>query len=125
MIDDQNLESGVTAERVEDAARDLVRSTQKISRPSDVNDVLRRLGSAQRMLTQSYEQLAAWHSQVVPGVHYSGDGESGGSGSPAWIRAEFGLHEASHYSANAADALERARSANGVACWFDEIKADE
>lgn len=125
MVDDQKSGSAMTSERLEEATRDLVRSTLEISRPSDINVVLRRLSSAQAMITQAYEQLAAWHAQVVQGVHYAGEGEPDGSGSPAWVRAEFALHEAAHYSANAVDALERARSANGVARWFDEIKADE
>lgn len=125
MTDDQNSGSAMTAERLEAVTRDLVRATLEISRPSDINVVLRRLGSAQGMLTQAYEQLASWHAQVVQGVHYAGEGEPDGSGSPAWVRAEFALHEAAHYSANATDALERSRSANSVARWFDEIKADE
>jgi hypothetical protein len=125
MTDNQELDPVVTAERLEKATRDLVRSTLEILRPSDINAVLGNLGSAQGMLAQAYEQLAAWHARVVQGIHHAGEVEPDGSGSPAWVRAEFALHEAAHYSANAADALGRARSANGVARWFDEIKVDE
>lgn len=125
MTDDQKPGPAVTAQRLEEATRDLVRSTLQIPRPSDINAVLGSLGTAQGVLAQAYEQLAAWHSQVVPGVHHAGEHETDDSGNPAWVRAELALHEAAHHSTNAAEALKRARSATGVARWFDEIKADE
>lgn len=125
MSDDQNTSPVETARRLEDAARNLMRSTHEIPRPSDVHEVLGALKSAQGLLTQAYEQLATWHAEVVQGVHHAGADEPEDSGSPVWLRAEFALHEAAHYSANAVDALERARSANAIARWFDEIRVDE
>lgn len=125
MSDDQKIGSVVTARRLEDAARDLLRSTHEIPRPSDVHDVLGALKRTQGMLAQAYEQLATWHAEVVQGVHHAGADEAEGVGAPVWLRAEFALHEAAHYSANAVDALERARSANAIAHWFDEIRVDE
>lgn len=125
MSDDQKTAPLASARRVEEAARDLVRSTHEIPRPSDVHEVLGALKSAQGMLTQTYEQLATWHAEVVQGVHHAGADEAEDSGSPVWLRAEYALHEAAHYSENAVDALERSRSANAIARWFDEIRVDE
>ncbi|MEO7121745.1 MAG: hypothetical protein ABI400_01235 [Lacisediminihabitans sp.] len=125
MSDDQKVAPLETVRRLEDAARDLARSTHEIPRPSDVHEVLSGLKSAQGMLTQTYEQLAAWHAEVVEGVHHAGADDAEDSGSSVWVRAEYALHEAAHYSANAVDALERARSANAIAHWFDEIRVDE
>ncbi|WP_341953428.1 hypothetical protein [Salinibacterium sp. TMP30] len=125
MADDQKPGPAVTAQRLEEATRELVSSTLHLPRPSDINAVLGSLSTAQGALAQAYEQLAVWHSRAVHGVHHAGEHETDDSENPAWVRAEFALHEAAQYSANAADALGRARSATGVARWFDEIMEDE
>jgi hypothetical protein len=112
-------------EALEAAARDVANATVEIPRPSDSYTLLAHLASAQEVLTQAYEQLAAWHGKVVQGVHHSGEDAGGDPDNPGWVGAERALREAAGHSAAAADALRRAHSANGVARWFDEIRADE
>jgi hypothetical protein len=113
------------AETVQAAARDVAQSAVEISRPSDSYILLGILAAAQDELTQAYDLLATWHGQVVQGVHHSGEGAGGDPENPGWVGAERALREAAGTSATTADALRRAHSANGVARWFDEIRADE
>jgi hypothetical protein len=107
MADNDELGQVHTAEKLEAAARDLVRLTREVLRPSDSHALLGNLTTAQESLAQVYVQLAEWHSQVVQGVHYAGEEESARSGKAA------------------AEALNRAHSANGLARWFDEVRSDE
>lgn len=113
------------AEALRAAARDVAGSTVDVVRPSDSSILIGILTEAQDELTLAYERLAAWHGQVVQGVHHSGEGSGGDPENPGWVGAERALREAADTSAATADALRRAHSANGVARWFDEIRADE
>ncbi len=113
------------SEKLESAARDLVRLTREVLRPSDSHALLGNLTTAQESLAQVYVQLAEWHSQVVQGVHYAGEEEPGGAGNTGWVRAELALEEAARSGKAAAEALNRAHSANGLARWFDEVRSDE
>lgn len=125
MADNDELDQVHTSEKLEAAARDLVRLTREVLRPSDSHALLGNLTTAQESLAQVYVQLAEWHSQVVQGVHYAGEEEPGGAGNTGWVRAELALEEAARSGKAAAEALNRAHSANGLARWFDEVRSDE
>lgn len=114
-----------TAEKLEAVTRDLVLLTREVLRPSDSHLILGNLTTAQESLAQVYVQLAEWHSQVVQGVHYAGEEETGSTGNAGWLRAELALEEAARSGRAAAEALKRAHSANGLASWFDEVRSDE
>ncbi|HAM25541.1 MAG TPA: hypothetical protein DCP11_02255 [Microbacteriaceae bacterium] len=107
------------------AAHDVADSTADIPKPSDSYAILASLAGTQESLTRAYEQLAAWHGQVVEGVHHAGEAEGGDPDNPGWVNAERSLRRAADRSAAAAEALRTAHTANGVARWFDEIRADE
>lgn len=106
------------------AASDVADSVAQIPRPSDSYAILGDLARVQESLTLAYERLADWHDQVVEGVHHAGDaGED--TDNPSWLDAGRSLRQAADSSTAVADALRHAHSANGVARWFDEIRADE
>lgn len=113
------------AEKLDAVTGDLVRLTRGVLRPSDSHQLLGNLTTAQESLAQVYVQLAEWHSQVVQGVHYAGEEDSGSSGNAGWLRAELALEEAARCGRAAAEALKRAHSANGLARWYDEVRSDE
>jgi hypothetical protein len=86
--------------------------------------VLLRLSALQTELGTLYAEMArrqhdAERSEPV--------GEHGGHdpANPGTERASLALREAAQYSADAAAALTRARSADEVAQWFEEIRLDE
>jgi hypothetical protein len=106
------------------AASDVADSVAHIPRPSDSYAILGDLARVQEALTLAFERLADWHGQVVEGVHHAGDGGDDPD-NPGWVDAERSLRRAADSSTAAADALRHAHSANGVARWFDEIRADE
>lgn len=112
------------AMKLEADARAVADSTAKIARPSDVTEVIGTLSRIEQLMSQVYAGLASWHGAVELGVHHAGEKEPDGPQNPGWVRAEVALEEASQYSRDAAVALERARTANMSARWFDEIRAD-
>lgn len=126
MADDQKTNQVQTAERVEHAVQELARSTRDIPRPSDSTPLLESLQRSQATLNQVYRQLAEWHGAALEGVHHGGEEkEHADPLNRSWTRAELALQEAVQYGENASDALGRARGANTVARWFDEVIDDE
>lgn len=126
MTDEQKSKQVQTAERVEEAAHELVQSTRDVARPSDSTALLESLKRSQEALDDVYRQLADWHGAVLEGVHHGGEKSEGAEPlNRSWIRAELALQEAAQYGGDAAGALGRARGANTVALWFDEVVGDE
>ena len=105
------------------AVRALIEAGADVSRPSDSYAVLGALARVQSGLTRVFEQYADWHAGVEVGVHHAGDAPDD-EANPSWARAESALRDAVEHSRAAAAALERAHTANGVASWYDEIRAD-
>jgi hypothetical protein len=124
MQDDEVAGPLAAAMRLETDARAVADSTAKIVKPSEVSEVIGTLSRIQQVMSQVYSGLASWHAAVELGVHHAGEREPDGPQNPGWVRAEMALEEASQYSRDAASALERARTANMSARWFDEIRAD-
>lgn len=112
-----------TARRIERAIEELLREGADVPRPSDSYLVLGSLARAHAALTRVLEQWAEWHAAVELGVHLDDDEEDAGSENPSWARAERELRDAATSSRATAEALDRAHTANGVASWFDEIRA--
>ncbi len=125
MTDEQKSNQVKTAELVEEAVQALVRSTSDLPRPSDSTALLESLKRSQETLDQVYRQLADWHGAALEGVHHGGEKKEGTDPlNRSWIRAQLALLEAAQYGADAADAVGRARDANTVAQWFDEVIDD-
>jgi hypothetical protein len=126
MTDERKSNQVRAAERVEEVARELAASTRDIPKPSDSTALLESLKRSQETLDQVYRQLAEWHGAALEGVHHGGEKKEGADPlNRAWIRAELALQEAAQYGTDAAEALARARGANTVAQWFDEVITDE
>lgn len=112
------------ANQIEEATSALIQAGAEVPRPSDSYAVLGSLTRVQSELTRVFEQLAEWHAGVEIGVHHAGDEAAHESGNPSWARAEQALRVAVEHSQAAASALGDAHTANGVASWFDELRAD-
>jgi hypothetical protein len=112
------------AEDLESAVKLLAAETREIPRPSDTTTLLTILHSVQATLDEVYSGLADWHSHVEHGKHFVVKTEHADLENPGWVRADIALREAEQYGADATAALERARSANEEAIWFDEIEDD-
>jgi hypothetical protein len=116
-----------SAEELAATVRAFADDIHEIRRPADGERLLLNLGAAQAVLTQIYDDLAQWHwhtnaaerSSVVAGNKIDEPGN------PGWRRASLALQEAAQYSRDAAAALDRARTSDEVALWFDEIEIDE
>lgn len=109
---------------LEAGARAVAESVSKIAKPSEITEVIGTLSRIQQLMSQVYAGLASWHGKVELGVHHGGETEPDGLRNPGWVRAEMALEEASQYSRDATAALDRARTANMSALWFDEIRAE-
>ena len=103
------------AEEVEVAARRLVGRTLRVSYPPDSYAILGTLGSTATSLAQVAQQLAYWHDEVVEGVEYLDEDESG-DGRGAIITAQK-LRQAAAALERAAEKLVAAHSASGVVRW--------
>jgi hypothetical protein len=108
-------------EKLDGAAKALARAVQELPDPSDTTDLLALLSSAQSTMNEVYGRLAEWHLEFIR----SRTGNEHEPEGPAWIRAEMALQEAAQYARDAAAALDRARVANEVGLWADELKFDE
>ena len=113
------------AEELESAVRTFADGTREIVKPSDGGALLLRLAAVQSTLGEVYAALSRWHAGAVKGRHHAGDDERGDPENPSWLRAGVALEEAAQYSRDAASALDRARTADEVALWFDELQVDE
>ncbi len=113
------------AEELANSVKVLAAETRDIRRPSDTTALLSILRSVQDGLDGIYAGLADWHSHVEHGKHFAGIKEHSDLENPGWVRADIALREAEQYGADATAALERARSANQEAIWFDEIEDDD
>lgn len=116
------IEAALQLERDATAVADALRT---ISRPSDVAGVIGALERAQQVLAEVYGGLASWHREAELGVHHAGEQDPQVPTNRGWVRAEVALEEAAQYSHDTVAALQRARSANATARWFDEIRADD
>ena len=122
MARDQKSNSELAADEVQRSVSALAVETRQLTHPSDTAALLARLRGVQSTLSEVYSELAAWHERqdatTTTGTH--GDPEA-----PIRVRAEVALREAAQYGVDASAALERARSAQQVELWFDELKVDE
>lgn len=120
-INDERRQVAIAAELAE-TARTLAHSTRNIPRPSDSYALLGNLVAAQRSIAQVYEQLAAWHGQVIEGIHHDGEEPSDvvrlhGRGTAG---ARAALLEAKEHAELVEHHLMAAHSSNGMIRWFDD-----
>ncbi|PYF96388.1 hypothetical protein SAMN05216184_11948 [Georgenia satyanarayanai] len=116
-INEEDRQLAVAAE-LEEAARTLAHSTRDVPVPSDSYSLLAELRAAIDSLEQVCQQLGAWHSSVVDGIHYAGEDDRG-DGATGTITAAAELEAATAALNAASSALGRAHSANGVVRWYD------
>jgi hypothetical protein len=122
MARDQKSNSELAADEVQQSVSTLADETRKLAHPSDTSGLLARLRSVQSTLNEVYSELATWHEQNEP---VTTTGRHDDPEAPIRMRAEVALREAAQYGLDASAALERARSAQQVELWFDELKVDE
>jgi hypothetical protein len=112
------------AERIESVIRAFAEETRGLHEPADGGSLLLSLSTAQATLSEVYAALAEWNRHVNAAEMAAANREGGDHGNQSWLRACLALEEASQYSRDAAAALDRARTADEVALWFDEIRSD-
>ncbi len=88
-------------------------------------EVLLRLSSLQSELGKLYAGMAQRQHNAEQSGLRDGDATHHAPTNPGSERASLALQEAAQYSADAAAALMRARSADEVAEWFEEIQLDQ
>ena len=122
----EGRQTEITDELAE-VAQSLAHSTRTVPRPSDSYELLGALQVAQQSLARVYTQLATWHRDAVDGTHCNGtDGHSlyGVPATAAGVSEQVTLllKIAAASAAETADLVGKAQAANGVVCWFDEVK---
>ncbi|MDI2097644.1 hypothetical protein [Ruicaihuangia caeni] len=122
--EDTSTDPLALARELERSARAVADAVSSFSKPSESTEVLSVLKAAQQTVAAAYAELASWHGRAQLGVHHAGEHDPRDPQNPGWVRAQVALEEAAQYAADAAAALERARSANMSARWFDEISDD-
>jgi hypothetical protein len=109
------------AERMQEAARYLARSTRNLDRPSDIHLILGSLLDTQRSIAQTLRQLAEWHRTAAAGTHYARPHDESARGVMTTV-TELDL------AAQEADALQetltRAHGGSSVVSWLDSEEPD-
>lgn len=115
-----------TAERLAADMRAFSDDIHAIRWPADGGSLLLNLGSVQSALAEIYDALAQWHWHTDAAERNAAIAENkiDEPGNPSWRQASVALQEAAQYSRDAAAAIDRARTADEVAIWFDEIQID-
>ncbi|ASD24161.1 hypothetical protein B7495_18590 (plasmid) [Cryobacterium sp. LW097] len=115
------------ADELAEVARSLAHATRTVPRPSDSYELLGVLQVAQQSLAQVYTHLATWHRDTVEGTHCNGTDGHSLYGVPATVagaseQVTLLLKIAAASASETADLVGKAQAANGVVCWFDEVK---
>jgi len=114
-----------TAERLEDAVGSFAETMRRTASPTHGPGVLVALRAVQAALVELYSTLASDAADETSNAYDAGDDEAGGLRNPGWDRVRLALEEAAQYGRDATAAIDRARNADEVAVWFDEVEADE
>lgn len=115
-----NSEDPVDASRrLQEAARQLAHLTRRLGSPSSSYAIMGNLLDAQRSLEQILRQLAEWHRQTTPGVHYRAHHDESALGVMTAV-AELDL--AAQQADGLQETMSRAYGGSSVVRWFDEAQ---
>lgn len=101
------------------AAAELAELSERLDRPSSSGQVIGALLDSQGSIEQALRELAQWHKETIPGVHFAEDHPESVEGVSAAIKQ---LDLAAQQADGLHETLSQAYEGNGVVRWFDDVQ---